>query len=62
MKIKVDYREKSSGLIDLLEKEDVIIEVKTIIFATRASKCGSDAIKKIDATFQVCLRSDDCIY
>jgi len=30
MKISVDYREKASGLIDLLKKEDVEVEIKKI--------------------------------
>ena len=30
MEIRVDYREKASGLIDLLKKEDVFIEVKKV--------------------------------
>ncbi|MGD9277505.1 MAG: ERCC4 domain-containing protein, partial [Desulfobacterales bacterium] len=30
MKIIVDYREKSSGLIDLIKKEDISIEIKKV--------------------------------
>ncbi|MBW1689794.1 MAG: hypothetical protein DRG87_00360 [Deltaproteobacteria bacterium] len=30
MKIRVDYREKASGLVDLLEKEDIFAEVKKV--------------------------------
>jgi Fanconi anemia group M protein len=32
MKISVDYREKTSGLIDLLKREDIEIEVKKISY------------------------------
>jgi len=32
VRIKVDYREKASGIIDLLKKEDVIIEVKKVSY------------------------------
>ena len=30
MKITVDYREKTSGLIELLKKDDIFIEVKKV--------------------------------
>jgi len=30
LKIRVDYREKASGLVDLLEKEDIFAEVKKV--------------------------------
>jgi DNA excision repair protein ERCC-4 len=32
MKIIIDYREKASGLIELIEKEDVLVEVKKISY------------------------------
>ena len=32
MDIKVDYREKASGLIDLLEREDITVEVKKVTY------------------------------
>ncbi len=32
MKITADYREEASGLIDLLKKEDIFIEVKKVLY------------------------------
>lgn len=32
MKIEVDYREKASGIVDLLRKEDVILEIRKVSY------------------------------
>lgn len=32
MEIVIDYREKASGIIDLLEKEDIEVEVRKLHF------------------------------
>jgi ERCC4-type nuclease len=32
LKITADYREEASGLIDLLKKEDIFIEVKKVLY------------------------------
>ena len=35
LKITADYREETSGLVDLLKKEDVFVEVKKVLYDDR---------------------------